>query len=291
MPWLAAIFALGVVAALIVVQLINDGGKPDTTTLGLFALGLLLLFAVTAPSAAGEILGRISKLKLGALEFGLKEMKRAERVRPVPEEEDGVLAPRESDCGHAKIVDLLEGRLRFVREILEFEKDVMEEDNYHGIAGWLREHALLKQDEEAFILDLLEGTGVDVAEWDRATRKDFLDAAYAFSIRFGPKIWDRRVRAALAERGWFVVDYEQPLGHRRDFLAYRDGRWALVTARVAGAKPGHRESSGQRLLAFKPNAVVSSRAIVIPDIRHGKVDDQLAWPTRPIGYESSTSES
>lgn len=284
MPWLAAIFALGVAAALIVVQLVNDGGKPDTTTLGLFVLGLLLLFIVIAPSAAAEALGRISKLKLGALEFGLKEIKRAERVRPVPGEGDGVPAPRESDCGYAEIVELLHGRLRFAREILEFEGDVSGEDDYRDIAAWLREHALLKQDDEAFVLDLLEGTGVDVAEWDRATREDFLDAAYAFSFRFGSMIWDRRVRGELRRHGWFLTDYEQPSGHRPDFLAYREGRWALFTARVGGAEPGHAEKAGGRLVNFKPRPLINSRAIVIPDIRHGQVGEELAWSSaRPDG--------
>ena len=283
MPWIAAFFGLGAVAALIVVQLFNNGGKANTTTLGLLAVGLILLFTVAAPYHASEAVRRVSKLKLGALELGLKEIKRAERVRPVPGEGDGVPAPRSPDCGYRQIVAELQGRLRFVRLILEFENEVKEED-YRGIASWLRGHELLRQDEEAFVLDLLEGSGADLPEWDAVTRADFLDAAYAFSVRFGPKIWDRWVRHEIRRDEWFVVDYKQGPGHRPDFLAYREGRWALMTARVVGARPDYLEVAAPRLLDFEPRTLIASRAIVIPDIRAGKVAEECAWgPGRPDG--------
>ncbi len=285
-PWVAALFGLGAVAALIVVQLVNNGGKANTTTLGLFAVGLVLLFVVAAPRHASQALARITKLKLGALEFGLKEIKRAARVRPVPGEWDGVLAPREPEFGYHEIVEELQGRLRFVRLILEFGGKVREEDGYRGAAAWLREHGLLNQVEEAFILDLIEGTGVDVAEWDVATREDFLDSAYSFSTRFGPRIWDRWVRRRLREDGWFIAEYEQKSGHRPDFLAYLkgQGRWALMTARVGGTSPDYEESAAGRLRKFSANQLINSRVIILPDIREGKAPDQHVWrDDRPDG--------
>jgi hypothetical protein len=283
-PWAAVVFSLGVVAALIVVQLLNKEGKADTTTLGLLLIGVILLFAAIAPAQAADAIGRITKLKLGAVELGLKEIKRAERVRPVPGEEDGVSAARPSHCGYAEIVEKLQGRLRFVRQILEFTEEVKEEDDYHGIASWLREHGLLQQDEEAFVLDLLDGTGADLPEWEAATRKDFLDAAFAFSVRFGPKIWDRWVRRGLTDSGWFVAGYEQDKGHRPDFLAFRGGLGAVMTARVAGDQTINIEQAGPRLLSFEPRTLVDSRVIVIPDIRRGVVDGGIAWGfDRPDG--------
>lgn len=283
MPWLAAFFGLGSVATLIVVQLLNNGGEVDTATLGLVALGLILLFAVAAPFHASQALRRISQLKVGALELGMKEIKRAERVRPVPGEEDGVSATRPPNCGYPKIVSELQGRLRFVRLIFEFAGEVREDD-YRGIASWLRDHGVLTQDEETFALDLLEGTGADLPEWDKATREDFLNAAYAFAIRFGPRMWDRQVRNLLREEGCFVADYKQEPGHRPDFLVCHEERWALVAARVAGDSPVYLESAGPRLHDFEPRTLIQSRAIVIPDIRQGKVSDDIAWEAdRPDG--------
>lgn len=290
-PWIAAVVSFVAVAVVIFVQLLNQEGKADTTTLGLLLIGGILLFGIVAPAAAVKAADRITKLKVGALELGLKEIKRAERVRPVPSEDNSVKTIRPREVGYLKIVDTLKGRLRFVSQILEFEAEVkfkgkpekgdrVDEDDeydYRAIAAWLRKHEMLDQAEEAFVLDLLDGTGADLSEWDAATRKDFLDAAYAFSSRFGPKIWDRWVRRKLGESGWFLAGFDQTEGHRPDFLAHRAGKWALMTARVGGDASGYVEKAGPRLLRFNDFGPIDSRVIVRPEIREGEVKEKYAW--------------
>lgn len=202
----------------------------------------------------------------------------------MPGEDDGVVPVRPPDCDYPRIVIELQGRLRFVRRILEFKEEVKNRHDYRGITFWLREHRLLRQEEERFVLDLLDGPNTDLDDWDPTTRSEFLDAAYAFSVRFGPKIWDRWVRQELTKGGWFVADFDQGKRHRADFLAYREGRWAQMTARVGGRTPRYIEKAAPRLLKFEPPELIISSVIVIPDIRNGRVKAKYAWGSnRPNG--------
>jgi hypothetical protein len=283
-PWLAAAVSLLAVALLVYVQLRNQGGKADTTTLGLLLIGVVLMFVIAAPVQAARAAKRITRLKVGAVELGLEEIKLAERVRPVPSEEDEVEAIRPLGCDYARVVAKLEGRLRFVREVLELEKAVKDKHDYIGITMCLREDGLLDGEEKRFMIDLLDGPNVGFDAWDDAARNDFLDAAYAFAVRLGPKVWDRRVKQELTDCGWFIADFNQSKKHRADFLAFRGSRTALMTARVGGTGSGYVEKAAPRLMNFDRFEPIEARVIVIPDKRHGAAKKEYEWsPDQPTG--------
>ena len=272
----ATILALGGVLALIAIQL-ADAADVDATTLALAALAVVLLFGIFAPHQTGRVLERITSFKFAGIEVGLKELSRAERVSQPPVEEDGHQTTRPANKGLDSIRDKLRGRLRFVRLILELDDEV-EEDDYRGIAGNLRERGLLSQDEERFTLDLLDETAFDSANQPRYAEKRFLDAAWAFAVRFGPMTWDREVRRRLSDKGWLIADFKQARGHRPFFLGHRKGKWALMSARVAGEKkkPFKYIKTGRRLKEIQRDEI-DARWIVIPKIRSAYVVKNYRW--------------
>lgn len=80
---IAAGVALGGVAILLVVQLVQ--GPPDSTTLILAAFAALLLFIWLAPSETSRFFRRMSNLKVaGVLEIGMQTVARAEVLKPPP---------------------------------------------------------------------------------------------------------------------------------------------------------------------------------------------------------------
>lgn len=275
LPWFAALVALAAVITLMVVQLIKNDGGADSTTLGFLGLATVFLFAVMAPHQTSGALRRITSFKVAGIEVGLGEIKRAERVKPLPGEDDGVGGERPKTNDYAAVVDRLQSRLRFVRLILGLKEEMGEQD-YLPIADRLRTDLLLTRDEESFVLDLLEGPELAMTDWSAATREAFLDSAWAFATRFGPLIWDRHVRKRLEDAGWFVADYRQQRGHRPDFLAYREQDWAVMAARVGGNEenPYHYAKTAGRLVRFKPQEPISGRCIVIPDIRAGTLEEK-----------------
>jgi hypothetical protein len=287
LPWVAAVTALAVVITLIVVQLLATDGASDSTTLGLTGFVIVLLFAVLAPLQTKRVFGRIKTFKAAGVELGLEEIKRAERVRPLPREDDRVEIEKRPSTGlpaadYRKVVVELEARLRFVWAILVLGQvsDVTESD-YSAIVELLGTRGLLSEDEGTFALELLDRNHLQLTDWDSSTQETFLDSAWEFAIRFGPLIWDRYVRQQLEiprdGQKWLVADYQQQKGHRRDFLAYRDQqqRWAVMAARVAGTpdSPTSLAASRERLAKFTPESLVSGRRIIIPDIREATESD------------------
>ena len=276
-PWIAALIALAGVIVLLVLQLHKKDGEADSTTLVLLILATVLLFAVLAPRTTGDVLRRISTLKLGGVEVGLKEIRRSERIKPIPSEDDGVPVKRPPSSDYGDVVETLEGRLRFAWEFLQFDGGEVKKEDYRGIAGKLRTELLLTQDEEVFTLDLLEGISLDISDWPSTAQNEFLDSAYAFAIRFGPMVWNRKVRRTLDADGWFIADYRQRRGHRPDFLAYRDQRWSLFASRVGASSGGDYDLSltANRLADFPPEdsegPKPTARFIVLPDIRDGQI--------------------
>ncbi len=274
LAWLAVAVALAGAIVLIVVQLDSEKSSPDSTTLGLFVLAAALGFAALAPGRTIKGLRRVTRFKVGGIELGLAEIKRAERVRP-PQEDDGVRAEaRPRSKGYEACVERLRSRLNWMRELLDLEA---RENDYEGIAEELRIRCLLTRDEETFVVDLQRYDPVS-DDWSTAVEEEFLDDTWAFATRFRALVWDRRVRQKLEEAKWFIADYEQKRGHRPDFLAYRDGCWALIAARIGSLdseKPDDMDKPARRLWRQADGPAITTRAVIVPDLKQVELTDKL----------------
>jgi hypothetical protein len=177
LAWLAAALAFAGAVTLIVIQLGGEKASPDSTTLGLFVLAAALGFAFFAPRQATRALKRISIFKVGGVELGLAEIKRAERVRP-PQEDDGVQSePRSRGAaGYEDCVERLPDRIERTRVMLALEA---RKKNYVEIAEKLRLAELLTRDEETFVLDLLQNYDPLSDDWSSSTEE-------SSSMRPGP---------------------------------------------------------------------------------------------------------
>jgi hypothetical protein len=289
LAWLAAFVAFVGTTILIVEQLADTGGVADSTTLGLLIVAIALLFAVAAPRPTSGALKRITTFKVAGIEVGLGEIKLAERVDAlqVQVENDGVNVRERQGDGYDEIVGVLKGRLQFVWKLLSFGSTGMRESNYISTSERLRTEKLLTYDEESFVRELLRGSQAELDDWSPSSRARFLDTAWAFAIRLGALIWDRRVRQDLVDQGWEVFDYKQDPGHRPDFLAHRDGNWVLIAARsgIDRGQPEALDVAARRLAGFDRSIEISRRWIVVPDISEGFLSNNwrelLASPSLP----------
>lgn len=259
----AAAAALLGTLALLVLQLIQ--GPPNGTTLVLAAAIAALLFGLLAPAELNRFFQRMTNLKVaGVLEIGLEKVIRAETVRPPGDESDQNFARREGQDYEA-VVKELKTKMRFVHAITHMHDRVPREDEYRQIAFVLAADGLLHDDEPQFVLDQISGRDLGVDALPAKPKEEFLDAAWSFAARFGFVLWDRFVRSELIKHDWVVADFPQPKGHRPDFLAYRDGMWALMSARVG--EVGHPFSYPwvrDRLEATDPAVPIAGRCIVVP---------------------------
>ena len=278
LPWIAALIGLTGVLILLGRHIDKKGGALDSTALALVAIGVGLVFAVIAPWPTARALRRVTALKVAGIELGLGigEIKRAERVRPLRREDDGVGVkerPLSGDPGEElrDVVEAMQGRLRFCWDIFDLRGEKVEKEDYRRITRRLGEKERITRDEQKFILDLLHTDDRTVEQWSADTRDEFLDSAWEFAIRFGPLIWDRHVRRALQDHGWFIAQYPQERGHRPDFLGHHSKGWAVMAARVAGPEddPVGLKPSRDRLRAIEQD-FIDARCIVIPDIREVK---------------------
>lgn len=262
-PPIAAAIGLAAVVALIVVQL--DQSSPDSTTLALVGVGIPLLFGLLAPGETGELLRRMTSFKVaGVVEVGMDTVVRAELAKPPGDEGDGIVALRNGQ-DYKAIVGELQKRIQFVHAITDLKEEIEREDAHELIVHTLAAERLLDTEKTRFALDLLSGRDWGLPEVPRRAREEFLDAAWSFATRFHFGIWDRYVRSELTKRGWVIADFPQEPGHRKDFLACWDGRWALMTARVGGhSKPWRYPTSRQRLAKTKKKTKIEGWCIVIP---------------------------
>jgi hypothetical protein len=304
-PRAAALLGLIALVTLTVIQVHAKRGEADSTSVAFLGLAIVLLFGVVAPTQTSDLVRRITTFKFAGVELGLSDIKRAERVRPLPREDDGVnIRPRPQtgtpDGDYQAVVKELQGRLRFVWDILPVKQDIKKTD-YVGITQRLRTESVIDRDEETFILHLLEEARLELGDWSTATQEGFLESAWQYAIRLGPLVWDRWVRQQLSAAGWILANHQQRRGHRPDFLGYREGRWAVMAARIAGPedKPAPLDASADRLSSFEPQELVSGRVIVIPDIREGSVNrigvevvklgDLLDSPALAYGPETASA--
>ena len=261
----AAAFVL--VLAVIVVQLVQ--GRPDSTTLVLVGIGTALLFGVFAPDSAGALVERMTNFKVvGVVEVGLDTAVLAKGVTPPGDEGDGVIVERRGQNLEA-VVEKLKEKMRTVNKITNLEKRVGKKSDYPAIVYALAVDRLLDEEEARFVLDLVCGHDLGVKELPYRARQEFLDAAWSFASRFSFVVWDRYVRREMERDGWLVADFKQEPGHRPDFLAYRDGRWALVSARVGrrkGAEKGvaRYPLTRERLEESDLGVPLEGRCIIVP---------------------------
>lgn len=252
--------------------------------IGFFVIGLLVGYLYTRL----KLQQAFAESDRGAFgEREVAEIQRAERVRPLPGDDDGVtVKKRPKSAGIEEISKRIKDKLRFVRKILDWEPAV-DETEYRGIAEKLRVNDLITQDEEQFVLELLAGD-LDLRGWPDDTAREFLDSAWIFSVRFGSLVWDREVRKRLQASGWFIADFQQAPGHRPDFLAVRNGRWVAMAPRISGTpdQPFNHSVTARRLSEIDPGEKIEGRCVVIPDIREGTVADgkaeQLAAPVKVV---------
>jgi hypothetical protein len=282
LAWLAAALAFAGAVVLIVVQLSGEKTSPDSTTLGLFVLAVALGFAAIAPSQAIRALKRVSIFKVGGLELGLAEIKRAERVRP-PQEADGVWSePRPRGAGYEDCVERLHDRLERTRKTLGLK---VAKNNYVEIARTLYRAELLSDDQETFVRDLLRDRDPVSDDWSAATEAEFLDSTWAFATRFRALVWDRRVRQQLETDHWFIAGFDQDPGHRPDFLAYNkdEDQWILVAPRVGAleeAEPDDMDVPAKRLAFFAAGPPLAGRLIVMSHSTRGKLTEAVTREVR-----------
>lgn len=286
--YLLLLIALIAVCGLIALQLSNNRGSPDSTTLGLVAFVAVLLLAVGAPRAAKRAARRISGLKIGGIEVALREAddsaKRATATL-VSDSEDGVpVKPRQKTGSKADDLAIVRARIENRLELCRNRVLDLPRGTAHDVVlASLLAAGLLTRDEAKAIGDALGGLGETIEEWPDDTATEFVDSLWAFVSRLGSTTFDRKVRGELAASGWVIADFAQGRGHRPDFLGFKDGDWHLLTARVA--KLETIEKARKRLARLvqkgfheaieRAGIDIAKTIVVIPDSRE-PTDDK--WP-------------
>jgi len=281
---------LVIVAVLLVLQAIylGDKGKlhPDATSLTLLVIGGALITAIFAPKAVMAALGQTESLEF----FGVKVVRhidaaeRATRDLPDAADElrDGVKTSERPRTGSVEgdleqVAEVMRKRLRFVRDaILHDPSDIGE-----GVmVVRLAELGLLNDDEVDLITFVFGDAREELPEWSTDKRDRLLDYAWRLGTRFATTVFDRHVRRRLRDNDWFICDYDQPLGHRPDFLVNHATTWAVLAARV-GAPASTVDTTRKRLASIEVPTGVTGRAVVIPDREEG-AQERLEGPVAVI---------
>ena len=117
-------------------------------------------------------------------------------------------------------------------------------------------------------------------EWSSATKEAFLDAAWAFAVRFRALIWARHVRDSLRSGGRAIAEFRQDTGHRPDFLAFHSDSWSVIAARVGAwpsESPENLDGTAIRLAQIDrldETLVIDTRVIVMPDVKRGILSEE-----------------
>jgi hypothetical protein len=264
---LAAALGLIGVTYLIVEELSRDPADQSgltTATLILIVLAALLLFLLVAPGSMRDLFQRMANLKVaGVLEVGLQTVARAEILQPpaIGDEQD---PPERNGEKLRDIVKKVESKLRFLHVIIHMHADPRPIRSERQIARWLEMEDLLTADEAQFALDLISKRELGIEALAEQEREELLDAAWAFAVRFSFTVWDRYVRRQLQNDGWVVADFPQTRDHQPDFLAHRDGRWAVMATKV-GEKGGYSYvTTRNRLENMRQKVSLAGWCIVFP---------------------------
>jgi hypothetical protein len=270
-----AVAGLVVVASLLVLQgvYIVDKGKlhPDATSLTLLVIAAAFIAATIAPEAALATLRKFESVEAFGVKVALS-IERAERaIVDLPDEsDDGVRTSERPNTGDVEgdleaVAEVMRKRLRFVRDALLHDPSNLGES---VMVVRLAELGLLNEDEVDLITFVLKDGRKELPEWKAEERERLLDYAWQLGTRLATTVFDRYVRARLRDNGWFICDYDQPRGHRPDFLGANASTWAVLAARV-GAPARTVDATRKRLASTQIPAGVMGRAVVIPDRDEG----------------------
>jgi len=258
---------LAALAYVIVRELSRDPADQSgltAATLVLIVIAALMLFLLVAPGSMRDLFQRMANLKVaGVLEVGLQTVARAEILQPpaIGDEQD---PPERNGERLRDIVKKVESKLRFLHVIIHMHQDPRPIRSERQIGRWLEMEDLLTADEAQFALDLISKRELGIQALAEQEREELLDAAWAFAVRFSFTVWDRYVRRQLQNDGWVVADFPQSRDHQPDFLAYRDGRWAVMATKV-GEKGGYSYvTTRNRLENMRQKVGLDGRCIVFP---------------------------
>lgn len=278
--WSAAI-ALLVIAALLYMEarhLDREGViHPNGTALALLVLAGATVVTLMAPRAVRNALGRVESFEALGVSVTLS-VERATRASleagagpvGVPDVDDGVKVSERPRTGDPvtdldAVADVIRKRIRFMRDaVLRDPSDIPEDVMVARFAAL----GLLPEHEVKTIRDVLGDVRDSISEWPADEREQFLEAGWRYGTRLATTLFDRYVRRELTRNGWFVADFEQSKGHRRDFLATHGDTWCLVAARV-GAPASGVDATRTRLAKARVPAGVDARIVVIPDREQG----------------------
>lgn len=260
-----AAIVLSCAAGLIAWQ-VADNATPDGTTVSALLAGAAAVLALAYPRSFVSLGSRVSHVDAFGIKLDLQAKEAQLTIAQFAYEEDGAdLDPPKWPSSNRKAMEMVAGELRAKLRfssiaILGDRANISEEyvvDNL-GQAG------LLSVEEAALCKDLLGDLYQDLSKLDDGEREEFLDKAWAYVSRFASRTFDRQVRRALTNGGWKVADFTQDKGHRRDFIAVRDGIRALIAARVASSKEKV-VSTGQRVAQVQFPLPDLRRLVVVPE--------------------------
>jgi hypothetical protein len=260
-----------ILLAVQVVGLVGLDKHVNVTTLILLGAAIILGYVTYSPDEVRAVLNRISSLRLGAFELAMQAATRVERVESrlaaqvdVANLKDEVQAWESRPTGNGTkrefraVRKTLEHRLGFVRsKVLVLNDGLSSEEVVHEIS----ETGLLEHDELLVTYGILDDIESELERLTEEVRNRYLEGAWRFAARFGSLVFERQVRRSMLKAGWFLTDFPQLRDHRPDFLAFRDGTWLLIAARV---KPDATEETRARLLR-QTLPVDARRVVVAPD--------------------------
>lgn len=187
MGWLRGGTLIALVAGIGVVIDRQLAGRihPDGTTLALLVLALVVAGAALYPDRMEDLIGRVSQVKVGSVELGLREVERSTVVERFPEAEEYGTAP----VPPLKRTSSTEGDLNQVRNCLvqrltwlAAELDIPDTDPATVVQN-LRTEVLLEEDQAAFAMDLLTPAYGKVSSLPEPLREQYVERGWRFANR------------------------------------------------------------------------------------------------------------
>ena len=280
--WRAVIVVLIAGIAFAVDRQLAGKIHPDSTTLALVVVALVLLIVLAFPAELRELMGRVTHVQVGSFALGFHEVERSVAVDRFPGAEEYGARPipvmkrsgtTEGDLD--QISDRLQQRLRWLANELELKSSTPEIENLDAleIVNALLDKRLLDDDQAQFATDLLAPNQDDVLGLPSIVRENYVRRGWRFANRIRATVFDRAVRRDLDTPNSFIADFKQETDrHRPDFLAALNHKWFLIAPRVAlDADSDTDHENGQIALTSErwmrengPSISLSGRVIVIP---------------------------
>jgi hypothetical protein len=266
------VIAAGLLAGgvgLIVWQVV-DSASPDGTTISALLAAAVSVLALAYPRSFVSLGERISSVDAFGIKLDLKEKEAQLAALEFIYEDDGIVPPdpefsSSNKRAMRKIAEELRRKLRFCSvAILGNRAQIPEEAIVENLAA----EGLLLKGEPGLCELLLGDVHKRLDDLEESEREELLENAWGYAYRFASRTFDRHARHALTNAGWKVADFSQGRGHRRDFIAVRDGARALVAARVASSRAGPIDT-GDRLAEVQFPLPELKRVVVVPNHADG----------------------